>query len=329
MNSNFITIDRASGIPLVGSLAFGIIDRGSSLIQVRPSSACNMKCTFCSTSANDLVLHPVNYTIDPDYLVAWVKEIATFKRKLHVNIDSVGEPMAYQHLLDLIHKLALLPEVYFISMQTNGTLLNEETIGALEKAGLRRIHLSLHSLDEHLSRKLFGNEHYSLPKVLHAVELLQSSKIEVLLAPVWLPKVNDKDIIALIQFAKKRSLRIAIQKYEVYRYSRKEKDARKTNFFYFYQQLTRWEREFGIHLVYHAKDLEVYPAPRLPEVFRVGEIVRGIVTAPGWMTGQMLCAAKNRSITVVHCNSRVGDRITVRVLATNHNIYLAEMVKNV
>lgn len=329
MSNKHIILDRASGVPLIGSIAFGVVDRGSSLIQVRPSSACNMKCTFCSTSANDFVLHPVNYVVDADYLVAWVREVAAFKGKLHVNIDSVGEPMAYQQLPYLIRQLTTLPEVYFVSMQTNGTLLDATTIPALEKVGLRRIHLSIHSLHEQRSQKLFGNKHYSLAKVLRAIELLQKSKVEVLLAPVWLPRVNDTDIVDLIRFAKERSLRIAIQKYEEYRYSRKEQGAKRMNFFHFYQQLQGWEKEFDIQLVYHAKDLDVYSAPRLPEVFKVHEVVQGVVTAPGWMAGQMLCAAKNRSITVVRCDAAVGDRINVRLLETNHNIYLAEMVKNV
>ncbi|MFP3179020.1 MAG: radical SAM protein, partial [Thermocladium sp.] len=34
--------------PLVGSLAFGIIDRGTNVIEVRPTSICSLSCIFCS-----------------------------------------------------------------------------------------------------------------------------------------------------------------------------------------------------------------------------------------------------------------------------------------
>ena len=68
-----VKIDQSSGIPLLGVLPFGIIDRGTNLLQIRPTSICNLKCPFCSTSANDLNIHPNNYIVNSDYLVSWVK----------------------------------------------------------------------------------------------------------------------------------------------------------------------------------------------------------------------------------------------------------------
>ncbi len=328
MSASLIIIDRTSGVPLIGSIAFGIVDRGSSLIQVRPSTACNMKCTFCSTSANDFSLHPVNYVVDPDYLLDWVREVAKVKGKLHVNIDSVGEPTAYQHLEYFIREARKISGVYFVSMQTNGTLLTKEKLESLEKAGLNRIHLSIHSLDSELSKRLFGNEQYSLKNILHAIHLIKGTSIELLLTPVWLPKVNDQDIIELIRFAKEQDLRIAIQKYEEYTHSRKEKQAKRVNFFHFYKQLKAWEKEFGVRLVYNAESLQVYRAPSLPTVLDVRDRVSVVVQAQGWMPGQMLASVRNRCVTVVNCLAQAGDRINIRILENKHNIYLAEMVKN-
>ncbi len=328
MNNN-VVIDRASGIPLVGSIAFGILDRGSSLVQVRPSTACNMRCTFCSTSANDFQAHPVNYVVEPEYLLDWVKEIAAFKGKLHLNIDSVGEPMTYPHLEYFIREARKIKEVYFISMQTNGTLLTEENIKSLADAGLNRINLSVHSLNPTLSKRLFGNENYSIERVLKMINALKGSTIEVLLAPVWLPKFNDKDIEKLIEFAKMQEIGVAIQKYEAYTYSRKEKNAKRITYYHFYKQLKEWEKQFGVRLVYNAESLQVHKAPTLPSIFEVGERLSLIVRAPGWMKDQMLGTAKNRCVTIVDCDSRVGDRVNAEIIENKHNIYLARMVKNV
>ena len=328
MNNN-ITINRDSGIPLVGAIAFGILDRGSSLIQVRPSSACNMRCTFCSTSANDFQAHPVNYVVEADYLLDWVNEIAVFKGRLHINIDSVGEPMAYPYLEHFIREAKNIKEVYFISMQTNGTLLTRENIKALADAGLNRVHLSAHSLNPTFSKQLFGNERYSVERVLEMISILKESSIEVLLAPVWLPDFNDKDIEELIGFAKEQGIGIAIQKYEAYTHSRKEKKAKRITYFHFYKQLKEWEKQFGIRLVHSAESLQVFKAPTLPTVFNVGERTSLIVRAPGWMKGQMLGSSKNRCVTVVDCDSKIGDRINAEIIENKHNIYLARMVKNV
>ena len=38
-------------MPLVGHVAFGIIDRGTNLLQIRPTSLCPLSCIFCSVDA--------------------------------------------------------------------------------------------------------------------------------------------------------------------------------------------------------------------------------------------------------------------------------------
>jgi uncharacterized Fe-S cluster-containing radical SAM superfamily enzyme len=45
---NVTYITRDSGIPLIGNTAFGLIDRNSSLIEVKPLTGCNLSCIFCS-----------------------------------------------------------------------------------------------------------------------------------------------------------------------------------------------------------------------------------------------------------------------------------------
>src|SRR3989338_539992 len=41
-------IHRNSGIPLIGTNYFGIIDRGTNTIEVKPLTSCNISCIFCS-----------------------------------------------------------------------------------------------------------------------------------------------------------------------------------------------------------------------------------------------------------------------------------------
>ena len=107
-----VTVTRESGIPLLGALPFGIIDRGTNLLQVRCTSLCNMRCTFCSTSANDFNIHSTNYLVDVDYLTEEVEKIARFKGgDVIIFLDSVGEPMSHPHFVDLVRKLKQIQEV--------------------------------------------------------------------------------------------------------------------------------------------------------------------------------------------------------------------------
>ena len=220
-----IKIDKKSNVPLIGIIQVGIIDRGSSLLQVRASTACNMNCTFCSTSANNYKIHPYNYEVDLDYLLEGIKEVITLKDNQvnQINIDSVGEPTAYPKIIELVKEVKKLPGIELITMQSNGTLLTKEKITALEKAGLDRINLSIHSLDSEQAKQLSGNPNYNLNKLLELCKIINESKIELNLTPVYLPGVNDQQIENLIEFAKELKCRISIQKYEIYKYSRKER----------------------------------------------------------------------------------------------------------
>ncbi len=323
-----VTITKESGIPLIGHLAFGIVCRGNSnLVQVRPTTICNINCPFCSTDGGPFsTTHKTNYTIELNYLVSAIKELTSIKGPLHINIDSVGEPTTYLHLTKFIALLHETPGIQWISMQTNGTLLNKEKIQELEKAGLNRINLSIHAMSDDLAKKLAGANIYNIEHIRQVARDIQASTIELLLAPVYLPGINDAEIKQIIAFAKELGCKIAIQKYEEYKYSRKMKETKKQNFYKFYQQLKQWEREFNIRLVYNAKSLDVGRAPAIPQPIKENERANVKILAEGWMKNQKIAAYKNRCVTITNCSSQVNDKVNIRITDTKNNIILAELI---
>ena len=244
-----IKINKESGIPLIGVIAFAIIDRGSNLIQIRPTTVCNLSCVFCSTDAGEnSKFHPYNYEVEVNYLLEWIKEVVEFKGEgTEINIDSVGEATCYKDLIKLIKGIKEIKGIERISMQSNGTLLTKEKIKELEKAGLNRINLSLHSLNEERNKFLTNCEDYNTKHVLEVAELINKSKIELLLAPVFIPK-NGEDIEGIIELSKKLNCKIGIQKYEIHRYGRKIKNVKEMTFWKFYKKLEEWEKKFNIKL---------------------------------------------------------------------------------
>ncbi len=321
-------IDQNSGIPLIGVIAFGLIDRGTNLLQVRGSTACNLKCLFCSTAANDPEVHPTEFVVEVNYLVKWVKDIVKLKGPgVEINLDSVGEPTAYPDLVQLVKELKKIPEVNKISMQTNGTLLNEQKIKELEEAGLDHINLSIDTLDIKKGAYLRGCQTYNVQKLVETAKLIRKSKIELLLAPVWLPDVNDEDVKGLIKLSKELNCKIGIQKYEVYKYSRKMKEANAINWWKFYKQLDLWEKEFEVKLKATAKDFNVEKRERVPEVFEEGEKVQVEIKAPGWQKGQMIGVARNRCVSINDCDADIGDKVNIKILESKNNIYVAELAE--
>src|SRR3989338_11349985 len=131
-----IDITEKSGIPLMGAIPFGIIDRGTNILQVRATSICNLGCLFCSTGGG-VNSGRTNYVVELNYLLKWLKEVTKFKEddEIEVHLDSVGEVMTYKNIVKLITEIKKIKEVKIISMQSNGTLLNTENINKLEKAG--------------------------------------------------------------------------------------------------------------------------------------------------------------------------------------------------
>ncbi|MBU2634387.1 MAG: radical SAM protein [Nanoarchaeota archaeon] len=315
-----IKIARESRIPLIGVLPFGIIDRNTSLLQIRPNTSCNLKCLFCSTSANDQ-MHPVNYEIEHSYLLDWIKELIDYKEtNIEANLDSCGEILIYKELLDLVKGLKKL-NVEKISMQTNGLLLTESLIDELEKAGLDKINLSIHTLDQELANQLAGTP-YNLKHLLKIINLIKKSKIELWITPVYIPSYEN-EMISLIKFAKENKLQIAIQKYETYKYSRKMKVKEQT-FYNFYKKLTEWEKEFNIKLKYGTNDFNIKKTKKLPLVFKKGEKIQAKVILHGWYKNQMMATSKNRIITILNCNKEINSLINITILDTKNSIYIGK-----
>jgi hypothetical protein len=325
-----VRITAESGIPLVGSLYFGIIDRGTSLLQVRPSCGCNLNCPFCSVDAGPCSTTRVtSYEVEPGYLLSAVEEIAPFKGPgVECHIDSPGEPLMYRRLPKLVDALKEIDEVTTVSLQTNGMLLDAEKISALASAGLDRVNLSLHALDPELACQLAGVDWYDVEQVKKAARAVAESQMDLLIAPVYIPGMNDAEIPALIRFAQeigagKRFPPLGIQKFERYRYGRTPRGVKAQSWWQFFNRsIPVWEKESGLRLRLNAeRDFGTVRRPMLPRVFKKGDMVTVEIRAPGWIRGEMLGVARNRVVSVFNCPKASGQ-VRVKIVAAKHNIYV-------
>ncbi|MBW2991846.1 radical SAM protein [Candidatus Woesearchaeota archaeon] len=322
-----VKITEESGIPLIGTIMFGIIDRGTNLLQIRPTTICPLNCPFCSTDAGKFSkTRQADYGVELEYLLKWVKEAVKFKKiPIEANIDSVGEPMSYPDIAELTRKLLRIKGIYRVSVQTNGFLLTKEKINRLAKAGLHRINLSINSLDKEKSRLLSGNDNYGIKEIKELAEyIVKNTNIELLIAPVWLPNINDKDIEDIIRFAKTIGAKLGIQKYEIYKYSRKIKGADHDNWWKFYKKLEDLENKHNIKLKISKQDFDIVPAQRIPTKLEIGEKVNAKIVAPGWLHNQMLAVANSRCITINNCNAEIGKTVNIKILENKNNIYIGE-----
>ncbi|USS41165.1 radical SAM protein [Thermococcus aggregans] len=326
-------IHEGMEVPLLGYNGFGLIDRGTNLIQVRGSTGCNLSCIFCSVDEGPYSrTRLLDYVVDVDYLLKWFDEVARFKGKgLEAHLDGQGEPLLYPFIVELVQGLRENPNVSVISLQSNGALLNDKLVEELAEAGLDRVNLSIHSLDPEKAKMLMGMKDYDLNHVLEMAEALINAGIDVLLAPVIIFGINDNEAEAFIEFVRKigagkRWPALGFQNYVPYKFGRRP-TVKFLSFKEFYAWLRALEEKTGMRpLVLRPEHFGMHRRRFIPLQFHVGEVVKVKVILPGRIEGEMLGTARNRLIEIINTNAKVGDEIKVKIVRTRHGIYVGTPV---
>lgn len=311
-----IYISKNSGIPLIGNNSFGIVDRKTSLIEIKPATGCNLNCIYCSVDEGKDGKWVQDFVIDPDYIVEEFEKLVEFKDcDVEAHIGTQGEPFLYPKIVELIKGLSSIKRVTTISLDTNGTLMTEKLVDELEQAGLTRVNMSINAMDAELAEKIAGIS-YNLDHVLKISEYI-SKKMELLIAPVWIPTINDEEIPKLIEFAKKLDVRIGIQNFLFYRFGRNPvKEAS-------WDKFNRWMKELeakhDVKLLFSEEDFSIKKTKKLPRPFKKGEIIKAEVVCDGRAKGEKIAVAENRTITVPKCNKK--GRIKIKITRAKHNVF--------
>lgn len=332
-----IYITRDMEIPLIGHTAFGIIVRGTNIIEIRPISGCPLRCIFCSVDeGRNSSTRQTDYMIEPEFLFEEVSNVASFlgNKSLELHVSAQGEPTTYPYLADLVEKLATIEGVEQISMQTSGVLLDESSIRALEKAGLTRINLSVNCMDAGKAKALAGTSNYDLEHVKMLIKLISDTDISLLISPVVVPKVSEGDMDEIIQYLKKLGLErfyqapLGIQNYLEYQLSRKVKGIKPWSWDEFHAYLRNLERRYGVSnlILDQKRDFQMEKRKELPKPFRKGEVVRAKIKAPGRIKGELLAVARNRIIQVIKGTKKIGTEARIKIERTKNNIFTGRII---
>lgn len=330
--------------PQVGTLAFGIVDRGTNVLEVRPTSLCALSCIFCSVNAGPMSkIRWAEYEVELDALLTALEEVVHFKKldDIEIHIDGMGDPGHYPELVELVKGAKSIRGVSIVSMQTRLYMFDENKIKELAKAGLDRINVSLDALDTNLAKRLADTEWYNVEKVLHLIEAALGAGINVVISPVWVPGLNDGELPKIVRWAVEHGVGrgvytpVLIQKYIPHKRGRRVR-VRPMSWGEFWKKLREMEKELGVSLVPKRGEYNIHKAPELPKPYKVGEIVTVEVTARGIFKGEMLgvpitrrgTAVLDRTFTVAYgwraSDELIGRRVKVKVIENKHNIYIAK-----
>ncbi len=325
-----VYIHKNSGIPLIGSAEFGLVDRGTSCIEVKPVTGCNLNCIYCSVDEGKDSKKQVEYVVEREYLVEEFKKIAAIKKgKVEAHIGIHGEPTLYPELVELVRDLRNIEKVSVISFDSNGTGLTEELIDKLVEAGLTRMNISLNTLDQERANKLAGT-YYPLKHVLRMIEYA-NGKLDICIAPLFIPGYNDDiksigEIAGFSERIKSKFPSLGIQNFLEYKGGR-GKGIKQLGWDEFFGTLREYGEKLGKNLIISLDDdFLIKKDVALKKPFKKKEIIEVELKMPGRNKGSFVGVAcrdgECRSITVRNCrNKKAGDKVKVQLTRTKHNIF--------
>jgi cyclic pyranopterin phosphate synthase len=122
-----------------------------------------------------------------------------------------GEPLVRQNLDRLVGKLSAIEGLRDLCLTTNGALLAEK-VEALKQAGLRRLNVSLDSLDRDKFRRM--TKRGDLDKVLEGIFAAKKHGLDpIKLNAVIERDVNDEDILPLVEFSREHGFAMRFIEY--------------------------------------------------------------------------------------------------------------------
>ena len=158
---------------------------------------CDQGCPICYASSTK---NGEDSTLEE--LISRLKFLSRCEKEKPTLVITGGEPTLRSDLVDLVSEARELGYTY-MSLSTNGLHLakNPILVRELAKAGLKELNLSFDSVDDSVYELLRGHKLYSLKK--QAVEVAKQAGLKVVLNVTLVKNVNDKQIGAIIEFAKK------------------------------------------------------------------------------------------------------------------------------
>ncbi|AGX04991.1 MULTISPECIES: GTP 3',8-cyclase MoaA [Bacillaceae] len=180
------------------------LDRNLRDLRISVTDKCNLRCTYCMPAE---IFGPGYAFLPKDQLLSFeeIEKLASvFAKAFGIQKFRLtgGEPLMRKDLPQLVEKLSSIPGVDDIAMTTNGILLPRYA-KELKSAGLRRVSISLDSLDDELFGKINGRG-IKVDQVLKGIDAAAEAGLKVKINMVVQKGVNDHHVIPMAKFFKEK-----------------------------------------------------------------------------------------------------------------------------
>ncbi|MCX8188386.1 MAG: GTP 3',8-cyclase MoaA [Nitrososphaeria archaeon] len=163
-------------------------------IRLSITSKCNLKCFYCHNEG-------FSKTDNEELSVDEIERIANLAASYGVKSVKLtgGEPLCRNDVLEIVHSISSISGLKEVSLVTNGQLLKDYAL-RLKVAGLKRVNVSLPTLDDIKYREITGGG--NVTNVLHGIkEACDVGLNPVKINMVLLKGINENEVDAMISYS--------------------------------------------------------------------------------------------------------------------------------
>ncbi len=177
-------------------------------LRISVTDRCNLRCTYCMPFDEYV-------WIEKEEILTYeeISRLARIFVQLGVNKIRLtgGEPLVRRNLEELVAKLSAVSGLQELCLTTNGSLLAEK-VSALRAAGLARINVSLDTLNPEKYRRM--TQRGDLAKVLEGIFAAKQYGLHPIKINAVIERgVNDDEILALVEFARRNGFAVRFIEY--------------------------------------------------------------------------------------------------------------------
>jgi len=176
-------------------------------LRVSVTERCNFRCQYCMPEK------PFSW-VPQENLLSYEDMFEFIKVGIDEGIEKVrltgGEPLLRSHLDTFVKMISDYAPDLDLALTTNAYLL-EEAAQRLKDAGLKRVNISLDSLDSSVAHKIAQKD--VLKKVLRGIEKADEVGLKIKINCVPIADINDKELVEILDFCKEKGYEIRFIEY--------------------------------------------------------------------------------------------------------------------
>ncbi|WP_347942337.1 GTP 3',8-cyclase MoaA [Peribacillus simplex] len=183
------------------------LDRPLRDLRISVIDRCNFRCQYCMPAE---IFHD-NFQFLPKSELLSFKEIVRLS-KIFASLGVIklrltgGEPLLRKDLTTLISKLVKIEGIEDIGLTTNGVFLKKQA-GNLKSAGLKRVNISLDSLDDELFKQMNGRG-IGIKPVIEGIAAAKEAGLGVKVNMVVKKETNQSQILPMARFCKEEGIQL-------------------------------------------------------------------------------------------------------------------------